>query len=337
MKEHLCYNKGTMNQDEIVPVQPLIEPTNQDLAQTDTFAALAKVRAENVWLANFSSQNTRDAYHRAVGSFIATTGITTPDDLYAVKQAHVLVWRASMEDAGLSPASIAARLAALSSLYKHLTDRQLTPSNPVAGVRRPKTGNAGMGAGKSPTLSKRQVRAMLDAPDTQKLQGLRDRALLHVFFYAGARVSEPTHLRVRDFTYDAEFPVLHLTIKGGKTNTVAINLDCASAIRAYLDQAPHRDDPDAHLFQACINGKPGKAMDRTTLAYLFRRYAAKAGVDVRAFPHMARATMITAAYEAGATGEDIQRTVGHSSITTTEGYNHTAKKHRNSASLRIGY
>jgi len=225
----------------------------------------------------------------------------------------------------------------VSSLYNHLPDRQLTLSNPVAGVRRPKTGNAGMGAGKSPTLSKRQVRAMLDAPDTQTLKGLRDRALLHVFFFAGARVSEPTHLRVKDFTYDAEFPVLHFTIKGGKTNTVAINLECAAAIRAYLDHAPHGDDPEAHLFQACILGKPGQPMDRTTLAYLFRRYAAQAGVEVKAFPHMARATMITAAYEAGASGEDIQRTVGHSSITTTEGYNHTAKKHRNSASLRIGY
>ncbi|WP_299145875.1 site-specific integrase [uncultured Tateyamaria sp.] len=135
-------------------------------------------------------------------------------------------------------------------------------------------------------------------------------------FYAGARVSEPTNLRVRDFTYDAEFPILHLTIKGGKTNMVAIILEYAAAIRAYLDVAPHRDDADAYLFQACINGKPGHPMDRSTLAHLFQWYAEKAAGHVRAFPHMSRATMNTAAYEAGATGEDIQRTVGHSSITT---------------------
>ncbi|TFL17274.1 tyrosine-type recombinase/integrase [Jannaschia formosa] len=225
----------------------------------------------------------------------------------------------------------------LSSLYRHLTDAQLTQSNPVAGVKRPKTGNAGTGAGKSPTLSKRQVRAMLDVPDTDTLQGLRDRALLHVYFYAGARCTEPTLLKVRDFTYDAEFPVLHLTIKGNKTNTVAINLECAAAVRAYLDVAPHGGDPDAYLFKAHKNAKPGQPLDRRTMYYHFQRYAAKAGVGVVAFPHMARATMITQAYEAGATGEDIQRTVGHSSITTTEGYNHTARKHRDSASLKIGY
>ena len=337
MWDKLWYDTDIMPDPEHTPPKALIEVTAGELDTNPAFASLSDVRAESVWLANFSSLNTRAAYQRAVGSFIATVGIATPDDLYSVKQAHVLAWRASMEDAGLSQASIASRLAALSSLYRHLTDLQLTPSNPVAGVRRPKTGNAGTGAGKSPTLSKRQVRAMLDAPDTKALQGLRDRALLHVYFYAGARCTEPTLLKVRDFTYDNEFPILKFTIKGNKANTVAINLECAAAIRAYLDQAPHSRDPEAYLFQAHKRGKPGQPLDRSTVFYHFRRYAAKAGIGVAVFPHMARATMITAAYEAGATGEAIQRTVGHSSITTTEGYNHTAKKHRDSASLKLGY
>ena len=85
------------------------------------------------------------------------------------------------------------------------------------------------------------------------------------------------------------------------------------------------------------NGKPGSPLSRDQFYKLFARYAVKAGIDSLVFPHMARATMITSAFEAGCAGEDIQRTVGHSSITTTEGYNHTAQKHRQSASLKIGY
>lgn len=318
-------------------VRPLIEFTKRELQTAPAFDVLSNVRSENVWLANFASQNTRDAYQRAVASFIATINIATPDDLYQVKQAHVLAWRASMEAAGLSQATIANRLSSLSSLYKHLTDEQITATNPVAGVRRPKTGNAGIGAGKSPTLSKRQVRAMLDAPDIDTLQGLRDRALLHIFFYVGARCSEPARLKVKDFGYDAEFPVLYMTIKGEKSNSVAINLECARTIREYLDAAPHSLDGEAWLFQPVRNGKPGAPLSRVQLYRLFERYARIAGVDASAFPHMARATMITAAFEAGCAGEDIQRTVGHASITTTEGYNHTAQKHRQSASLKIGY
>ena len=318
-------------------VKPLVEFKKGELETSDAFDVLSSVRSENIWLANFSSQNTRDAYQRSVASFIATVGISSPDELYQVKQAHVLAWRASMEKAELSQATIASRLSALSSLYKHLTDEQLTSTNPVTGVRRPKTGNAGLGAGKSPTLSKRQVRAMLDAPDTETLQGLRDRALLHVYFYVGARCSEPGRLRVRDFGYDAEFPVLSLTIKGNKTNSVAINLECAQALREYLDVAPHSRDLNAHLFQAVKNGKAGSPLTRIQFYRLFGRYAKMAEIDVSAFPHMARATMITSAFDAGCAGEDIQRTVGHASITTTEGYNHTAQKHRQSASLKIGY
>lgn len=326
-----------MKNDPEDNVKPLVEFKKGELEQHAAFGVLSDIRSENVWLANFSSQNTRDAYQRSVGSFIATIGIDSPDDLYRVKQAHLLAWRASMEKANLSQATIASRLSALSSLYKHLTDEQVTQSNPVTGVRRPKTGNAGIGAGKSPSLSKRQVRAMLDAPDTSNIQGLRDRALLHIYFYVGARCSEPTTLKVKDFGYDAEFPVLNLSIKGGKSNTVAINLECASAIREYLDQSDHSRDPEAFIFQPVKNGKPGHPMSREQLYRLFSRYARLAGIPSSAFPHMARATMITSAFEAGCAGEDIQRTVGHASITTTEGYNHTAQKHRQSASLKIGY
>jgi len=277
----------------------LVEIGNRSLADHDAFDVLSNIRSENVWLANFSSQNTRKAYQRSVASFIATIGITTPDEIYDVKQAHVLAWRTSMERADLSQATIANRLSALSSLYKHLTDQQLTPTNPVAGVKRPKTGNAGIGAGKSPTLSKRQVRAMLDAPDINTAKGRRDRAFLHIFFYAGARCSEPALLKVKDFGYDAEFPILNLSIKGGKTNSVAINLECAKAIREYLDETSHGVDPEAYIFQPVKNGKVGSPLSRNQVYVLFRQYALKAGLDMRVFPHMARATMITSAFAAG--------------------------------------
>lgn len=326
-----------MDRPEEEPVRELVQFKKGALEEHRAFDVLANVRAENVWLTNFSSSNTRDAYHRSVASFVATIGIETPDELYNVTQAHVLAWRASLERAELSQATIASRLSALSSLFKHLTDQQLTKSNPVAGVKRPKTGNAGIGAGKSPTLSNRQVRAMLDAPDPGTPRGLRDRALLHVYFYAGARCSEPSHLKVKDFGYDNEFPILRLKIKGGKENTVAINLECAKALREYLDHAPHAIDPEAYIFQPTINGDPGKPLARSRLYEIFARYGVKAGIPFPVYPHMARATMITSAFEAGCAGEDIQRTVGHASITTTEGYNHTAQKHRQSASLKIGY
>ena len=87
----------------------------------------------------------------------------------------------------------------MSSLCKFLADKQLVATNPVAGVKRPHTGSAGSGSGKTPALTAKQVRSMLDAPDVDTIQGLRDRAILHVFFYTGGRVSEPSKLKVKHF------------------------------------------------------------------------------------------------------------------------------------------
>ncbi len=315
----------------------LIEPKHGELATGRVFDVLKNIRAENVWLANFASQNTRQAYKRAVASFIATIGIETPDELYGISQAHVIEWRSAMERSGLSQASIANRLSALSSLFKHLTDNQLAVQNPVTAVKRPKTGNAGIGAGKSPSLTRKQVRAMLDVPNTKTLQGLRDRALLHIYFYTGARCSEPGRLKIKHVRFDRDYTVLDFTIKGNKHNTVAIHPECAKAIREYLEVAGHGDNPESFLFQPVKNGKPAQSITRIQFYRLFDKYARAAGLPEGVYPHVARATMITEAYIAGVQGEAIQKTVGHASITTTEGYNHTVTKHRESASLKMGY
>lgn len=302
------------------------------------YSLLAKVRAENLWLANFTSENTQAGYKRAVGEFILFNGIVTPDELYKASQAHVIAWRVDMKARGWSNATIAARLSAVSSLYKFLADRQLAMANPVSGVLRPKTGGNGMGSGKTPALTRSQVRAMLDAPDTSTLKGLRDRAILHVFFFTGGRCSEPAKLKVRDFRPDADYWVLEMMTKGEKTNTIAIHIECQAAIRRYLEASGHGEDRTSPLFQAVKSGNNcGQPLSRNQFFTLFKEYAQKVGLPPEITPHSARATFITHAYEAGWSGEDIQTTVGHSSITTTEGYNRQARKHRKSASFAMNF
>lgn len=315
----------------------LIEPNNQEITTGNIFELLKQTRAENTWLANFSSVNTKDSYKRAVASFIATLSINNPDELYATQQSHVIAWRGSMEKANLSQATIANRLSALSSLFRVLTDQQLCSSNPVTGVKRPKTGNGGIGSGKSPSLTRQQVRTMLDAPNQYTDKGVRDRALLHIYFYTGARCSEPGKLKVKDLSFDREYSTLNFTIKGNKRNTIAIHPECHSALTQHIERSGIADQPDAYLFTAMYNGKPGHPLSRKQCWTLFNTYAMKAGLPDGVYPHVARSTFITEAFENGVQGEAIQRTVGHSSITTTEGYNHTSIKHRESASLKMGF
>ncbi len=312
---------------------------------TNVFDVLAHTRAEALWLANFTSANTRGVYRAALGDFIATMCIDSPDALYGVTQSHVVAFREALRERGLSNATVANRLAALSSLYAFLADKQLCETNPVAGVKRPATGGSGVGAGKTPALTAEQARAMLDAPltlkgqrDVPELQKLRDSAILHVFFYTGGRVSEPGSLRVRDFRLDREYWVLEMHTKGDRGNIVAIHTDCQAAIRRYLAASGHRDQPDAPLFLAARAGQnSGQPLGRGTFHDLFKKYARLAGLPPSITPHSARSTFITQSLEVGVPIRDVQATVNHASVTTTETYAHTAKKHRNSASLRVVY
>jgi len=316
----------------------LVASAGNGIDLASAFDVLAAVPAKSIWLANFTAENTRANYRRTVGRFIATMGLETPEALYGVSQGHVIAYRDHLKAAGASNATIANQLSALSSLYKFLADRQLCATNPVAGVKWPHTGAGGVGSGKTPALMPRQVRAMLDAPDIETLAGLRDRAILHVYFYTGGRCSEPGSLKVRDFRQDGEYTVLELTGKGDKANTIAIHIECQIALRRYLAASGHGEDRDMPLFLAVKTGRnTGGALTRQQFYRIFKRYALAVGLDASITPHSARATFITQAYEAGIQGEDIQRTVGHSSITTTEGYNRTAKRHRKSASFGVNY
>ena len=314
---------------------------------------LSHLSPESFWLANFTSAHTRKSYHHAIQKFILDLGLHSSEALYAVEQAHVLAWREHLRQTGMSNTSISQHLSALSSLYKHLTDQRYCTHNPVSGVLRPgNRGKGGVGSGHTPALTARQVTRLLDAPlhlfeqrKPAELQQLRDHALLTLYFFTGARCSEPTQLQVKDLYLDRGYWVLRFQTKGEKINTVAIAREededenpCLCALRRYLQAAGHGSDPDAPLFGAIKGGKnTGGALTSDGFYKLFKKYVRLAGLPDTLTPHSARATFITQAYELGIAGEDIQKTVGHRSITTTETYNQSKSKLRKSASLAVKY
>jgi len=177
-----------------------------------------------------------------------------------------------------------------------------------------------------------------------ELQKLRDRAILHLYFYTGGRCSEPARLKVEDFRQDQGLWVVEFTTKGEKTNIVAIgevgdeNAECVQALQDYLNVSGHTENKSAPLFMAVKTGRnANRQMTRGNFYSLFRKYVRLTNLPNEITPHSARATFITQAYDMGMSGEDIQRTVNHSSITTTENYNKSAKKLRRSAALGMHY
>jgi integrase/recombinase XerD len=185
------------------PPLPALLPRPGQLANLD---ALAAIPEEEVWLASQKSARTRRAYKLDVAHFMKTLGITTPDMLRQVDHRAVIAWERIMrEEQAAAPSTVRRRLAALSSLFKHLVRHGVANRNPVADVTRP---NINREEGSTLAFSKAQARKILDAPAEATLAGLRDRAILSVGLQVGLRRAEIAALTVGDLHQNRGFDAL---------------------------------------------------------------------------------------------------------------------------------
>jgi integrase/recombinase XerD len=139
------------------------------------FHTLTEVPPEIEWFANLTNANTRRAYRQDIEDFMAFAGLRQPAQFRDVTRAHVIAWREQLVGQGLANDTIRRKLAALSSLYAYLCDRNAVLHNPVLGVKRPRSMNRD---GVTPALGDHQARMLLEAPPEGTLKGKRDRVVL---------------------------------------------------------------------------------------------------------------------------------------------------------------
>ncbi len=292
---------------EVAPREASLAPHEASLA-THTAA----------WLWSFrESAHTRAAYRRDVSDFVAWCAGRDLDVL-ALRRAQVDAYAATLANTAnprtgrpLAPATVARRLAALSSWYGYLVDNEACPHNPVVRVRRPRidrdhTATVGLTAA--------QATAVLAAAGSDAVLGAATAAALAGFLVQiGARVSEVCALDVSDLGHDSGHRTVRLRMKGGKTRIRAVPPGLAAAIERHL--AGRVDGP---LFQA----PDGRRLDRHTVYRFVQRAAKAAGIESaeKITPHSFRHAWATLARERGASLEERQHALGHADPRTTQRY-----------------
>jgi integrase len=165
---------------------------------------------------------------------------------------------------------------------------------------------------------------LLDLPDADTLDGLRDRAILSVGLQVGLRRAEIAALKVGDLHKNRGFDSLRVTRKGGRRDALAINPQTAARLQAYLERAGFANDMDGPLFRPLShNGKATlrrRAMDPDAIDRVVRKYATLIGLGRGYSAHSMRATFITTALDNGAKLEDVQKAAGHADPSTTKLY-----------------
>src|ERR1700737_3738823 len=194
---------------------------------------LADIPEEEIWLQKQKSARTRRAYRLDVQHFMRTLAIIAPEELRQADHKAVIAWERFMRETEHAAAStIRRRLAALSSLYKHLVRHDHAARNPVGEVERPAINRD---EGSTLAFSKAQARKMLDAPAEDAIAGLRDRAILSVGLEVGLRRAEIAALRVGDLHQNRGYDSLRVSRKGGRRDALAINPQTTARLPPYLE------------------------------------------------------------------------------------------------------
>lgn len=300
---------------------------------------LAAIPEEEIWLASQKSARTRRAYKLDVAHFMRTFSITSPEQLRLIDHRAVIAWERIMrEEEKAAPSTVRRRLAALSSLFKHLVRYNVVSRNPVVDVQRPTINRE---EGSTAAFSKAQARKLLDAPPAETLAGLRDRAILSVGLQVGLRRAEIAALTVGDLHQNRGFDALRVARKGGRREALAINPQTAARIRAYLDFAGHGADHDGPMFRPLRGNAaphdPAGQIVPNTIDLVVRKFAKHIGLARGYSAHSMRATFITTALENGAQLEDVQKAAGHRDPSTTKLYDRRGYNPEKAASFFATY
>src|SRR5260370_12895147 len=106
------------------------------------FRRLAEVPPEVEWFANIRNGSTRRAYENAIKDFMLFAGIKRPEEFRHVNRAHAIAWRDHLGHRTLIGTTIRHRLAASTSLFQYLCDKNARTHNPVKSLKRPKVESA---------------------------------------------------------------------------------------------------------------------------------------------------------------------------------------------------
>jgi integrase/recombinase XerD len=219
-----------------------------------------------------------------------------------------------------TPMTVATRLQAVRRFFEHLEATDVILVNPCAGIPLPRQGDRLPKA----VLTEREARALLDAPDTQTPAGIRDKAILEVFYSTGIRLEEMARLTTHDVDHRHGF--LRVTKgKFAKDRMTPLGRKACDYVREYLQKVraewskSNREERALWL----SSKQPHGPLKSQAIEVMVKQYGRAAGLGKRVTPHVWRHTCATHLVADGANIAYVQRLLGHRSLRTTQIYTRT--------------
>jgi site-specific recombinase XerD len=266
-------------------------------------------------LDSLDSPHSRRAYERHLREFIAwhqASGQT------ALNKATVQRYAAELRESGLSASTINQQLSAIRKLAAEASDNGALDAQLAAGIQAIK-GIRQEGTRTGNWLAKKQAQQLLNGPDTGTLKGLRDRAILAVLLGCGLRRAEAANVTFEHIQQrDGRWVLVDLLGKRNKLRSVPMPSWSKQAIDQYATAA---NLSDGIVFRPINKGArvSGTRMTEQAIYNVVVYYANQVSVGKIA-PHDLRRTFAKLAHKGGSGLDQIQLSLGHNSIQTTERY-----------------
>lgn len=168
-------------------------------------------------------------------------------------------------------------------------------------------------------LSSQEAETVLAVPDLNTHVGLRDRAMLEVFYSTGIRRTELSRLALQDVDR-ARGTIKIAEGKGQKDRMIPIGERALAWIAAYLERARPYLLSDASDGGTLFLNTLGNPLKPTHLTTLVREYVVKSGIGKPGACHLFRHTCATVLLEGGMDTRFIQQILGHASLESTQVY-----------------
>ncbi|MDD5084592.1 MAG: site-specific tyrosine recombinase XerD [Candidatus Omnitrophica bacterium] len=263
------------------------------------------------------AQNSLIAYKQDLNSYADFLKGLGVDDVAKINRSHIMAFLVREKGKNKAATSISRGLVAIKLFHRFLTRERILKEDVTSVLDSPRTWR------KLPAfLTIKEIDTMLEVPNTRKRDGIRNRAILELFYATGMRVSELSTLRLEDLNLESGF--LKCTGKGSKERVIPLGRKAKDAVSGYLDRVRSKIAA-AGKVPFLFLGAGCHRLSRQTLWKLIKQCAKEAGIKKRITPHTLRHSFATHLLERGADLRVVQELLGHADISTTQIYTHISR------------
>lgn len=232
-----------------------------------------------------------------------------------VKLNHLKSFVEWLNERGVSPRTQARTISGIKSFYKYLLIEEKIISDPTSLLESPKIGR------KLPdVLSIEEIDSLIDAVDTEKAEGQRNKAILETLYSCGLRVSELVNLKISNLFFDQGY--IKIDGKAKKERLVPVSNRAIVEINKYLDGYRKTLKIVPAAIDILFLNRRGQKLSRVMIFTIIKNLASKINIQKKISPHTFRHSFATHLIDGGADLRAVQEMLGHESILTTEIYTH---------------